>query len=256
MKAEFLLLGGDARQSALARLLARHGEVRTLGVPGLADSPEPDAARVVLPIPSLTPEGSLRGVPPRLLPVLRAAERIYGGALRGRQPEGLAVTDLLEDAAVAAENARLTAEAALPLLLEHTRESLFGSRCAVLGFGRIGQLLCPRLAVFGARVTVCSAREEKRALAEALGYESVPPATLDACAPRFVFNTAPAPLVPAAALCRLPEDGLWVELASAPGGLPPGSPLPCPVLPAGGLPGKLLPVSAAAVLCRAILRTL
>ena len=52
----------------------------------------------------------------------------------------------------------------------------------------------------------------------------------------------------------LGPDCLWIELASAPGGLSAPIPADLTCLPAGGLPGKYLPESAAAVLFEAILR--
>lgn len=256
MQADFLLLGGDARQTALAGLLRREHTVQTLGVPGCEDEAAPGARRIVLPIPSLARDGALRPLPEGALPLLKQAERIYGGGLGGRTLPGLALTDLLEDTLAVAENARLTAEAALVLVMQHTRESLAGRRCAVLGFGRIGQVLCRLLAGIGARPLVCSARAAQRALAAALGWESAAPEALAACAPDYVFNTAPARLVPDETLAALPPDCLWIELASGAGGLPQGAAPAFAVLPGNGLPGRLLPVSAAAVLHRAILRTL
>ena len=69
-----------------------------------------------------------------------------------------------------------------------------------------------------------------------------------------MFNTVPAPALAPAALDALGPDCLWVELASAPGGLPEGRAGSLRVLPANSLPGRRLPRSAAAVLLEGILK--
>ena len=270
MVSEYLLVGGDARQAALAGLLARAHTVKTLGVPGLPDGDGP-ARELILPIPSAAPDGSPRGLSWDALrsrrPTLR---RVLGGALRPLQARldalGIPAIDLLDDPQTVAENARLTAEAALLLVRQQTGKSLFGQRCAVVGFGRIGQCLCQQLRASGCAVTLLSETPEKRALAQALGIPALPPEEAPAANAAILFNTAPKQLVPDTALAALSPGLLWVELASGPGGLPqtppfavlsapglPGSP-PFAVLPAPGLPGRLLPVSAAEVLYRGILR--
>ena len=256
MQGSYLLIGGDARQRALAGLLAREHAVLTLGVPGLPDR-DGKAVTVVLPIPSAGPDGTPRGIAWEALAArVGPGVRVYGGVfgpLAERLRElGAEPVDLLADPETAAQNARLTAEAALLLVQTERGESLCGRRCAVVGFGRIGQCLARLLAAHGAAVTLLSETEEKRALARALGYAALPPEEARAADPAFLFNTAPARLLPERTLEALSPALLWVELASAPGGLP-GTPQRFPVLPAGGLPGKLLPVSAAEALYRGIL---
>ncbi len=251
---DFLMYGSDERQKALARLLQAEYTVQT------AAAGADKAAAVVLPIPSAWPDGMLRGASwDALEPQLRAGVTVYGGAFgalrEAIEQTGARCVDLLADETAAAENARLTAEAALVLVMEHTKQSLFGTPCCVIGFGRIGTALSKLLAGLGAEVTVISPREEKRALAAALGFAAAAPEQLAAQTPRFVFNTAPAQLVPGLALAALAPDTLWIELASAPGGLPAGAKLPFSRLPAGSLPARLLPVSAAEVLFHAIKRS-
>ena len=70
--------------------------------------------------------------------------------------------------------------------------------------------------------------------------------------PDVIFNTVPAPALSPGALAALGPDCLWVELASAPGGLPADFHPGFPVLPANSLPGRRLPRSAAAVLLEGI----
>ncbi len=259
MSVEFLLLGGDRRQTELAKLLEGRFSVATIGVPGIRDGEAEHAKNLVLPIPTTKSDGALRGLAPeQLQPVLHRDLTVFGGLLgdwKDRlEASGIRCVDLLQDETVLVENARLTAEAALLLVMQQRQESLFEKDCCIVGFGRIGQLLSSRLRALGASVCVVSAKEEKRAMAMALGYEALAPEQLSSC--EIVWNTAPLQLVPTDRLERLPERCLWVELASQPGGLPKDKSFRFAQLPAGGLPGKLLPVSAAEVLYRAILRHL
>ena len=264
MEKTVLLAGGDRRQTWLARLLAEKCAVRTLAVPRCPDTVRPGPCDLlVLPCPCLDRNGMVRtageGLPLEgLLPFLGPETRIFGGAL-GRAaaelgPYCASVTDLLEDPAVTEENAALTAEAALMLTQQSLEAPVRGLCTAVLGWGRIGRRLGALLTAHGAAVTAAARREEARAEAGA--------ASCAACAfselPEdfdLVFNTVPARTLSDAQLRRLGSNCLWVELASAPGGLPDPPPEGLRVLPAGSLPGRILPRAAAEVLFAGILRT-
>lgn len=262
METIYLLAGGDRRQFWLSRLLLRRGRVFTRAVPGLEDRlPERPADVLILPTPCLDRAGLLRTAgegldPEELAGYYDERTRIYGGALpaalAARLPGCGAVTDLLADPAVAAVNGRLTAEAAVQLAAERLEGSLFGLPCLVLGWGRVGKPLAELLAALHARVTVAARRPGVRAEAAQRGF-----AVRDFPGPAsgfvVIFNTVPAPALSPAALAALGPDCLWVELASAPGGLPAGLRPGCPVLAANSLPGRRLPRSAAAALLEGIL---
>lgn len=256
---DYLVIGGDARQDALAKLLAERFAVAVLEPKEPPEADWESVRNIVLPIPSCWPDGMPRGVRwEDLEPYLAEGVTVYGGAMGalGAQlvPYGVRCVDLLRDAEAVVQNARLTAEAALLLVMRHTGESLHALPCSVIGYGRIGRLLSARLAALGAQVRVVSATPEKRALAEAEGFSALAPEDAALKASRIIFNTAPAQLIPAETLSSLPETVLWVELASPPTGLPAGERFAFSRLSAGGLPAKLLPVSAADVLYRAILK--
>jgi dipicolinate synthase subunit A len=288
METTYLLAGGDRRQFWLSRLLVDRGRVFTLGVPGLEDSlPDRPADVLVLPTPCVNAAGLLRGPGDGLDPAaLRGLYDdhtcIYGGALppeiRDRFPGCGPVTELLGDPAVSAANGRLTAEAAAALAAERLEGSLFGRYCLVLGFGRVGKPLAALLKDLHARVTVAARRPGVRAEAAQLGYcvrdfttakafplggrchQASPPSSMTdeglSCQqqPDIIFNTVPAQALSRRALEALGPDCLWVELASAPGGLPADWRPPFAVLPANSLPGRRLPRSAAAALLEGIVR--
>ena len=263
METTYLLVGGDRRQFWLSRLLVPRGQVFNLGVPGLEDSvPDRPADVLILPTPCFSRSGRLYGIgkepePTALAGLYDERTRVYGGAvpldLDAYLPGCGTVTDLLFDPAVKAANGRLTAEAAVELAAERLEGSLFGQPCLVLGYGCVGKPLAALLAAHHAQPTVVARRASVRAEAVQSGCLACDFPNLPA-AQRVVFNTIPAPAVKLAALNALERDCLWVELASAPGGLPTDYSPAFSVMAANSLPGRRLPRSAAAVLLDGILR--
>ncbi len=144
------------------------------------------------------------------------------------------------------ENAALTAEGALELLMRRSNRALAGMEVLVAGFGRIGGFLAGMLSALGAHVTVAARSETARAAARARGFDAVDithiPETFDG-----VVNTVPAPILHGdygGALC--------IDVASAPGGWATDA----PVLKAPGLPGLYAPKAAADVMAEAIYRVM
>ena len=145
-----VLLGGDRRQSCLARQLQACGfAVRTCGVPGCPDTAHtlPACVRgaelLILPMPALRAPDRIRAAPDDLPlgPALGAAAPdalVCGGLLDAAVPalqaHSLRWFDYARDEALALENAELTAEAALPPLLARLPCPLRGSRILILGF--------------------------------------------------------------------------------------------------------------------------
>lgn len=144
------------------------------------------------------------------------------------------------------ENAALTAEGAVELVMRRLPGAVLGASILIVGYGRIGSMLADRLALLGASVTVAARRAESRAEARARGHRAVDVTELPAD-PDAVINTVPAPILSGdfgGALC--------VELASAPGGWTDHT----PVLRAPGLPGLYAPRAAADVMADAVYRVM
>ena len=278
MMTRILAVGGDRRQTLLVRLLGGLGQVDTLAVPDCRDTVEDRTYDLlVLPCPTLDPSGNLRvgsatvpysagpdpagGTkrrlkPEDLLPYCGPKTRVFGGGLPGRAhlPVPLErAEDLLADPRVKAANGRLTAESVF--FLPRKGKSLSGARCLILGWGCIAKPLSLLLRAFGAQVTVAARRETARAEAEGFGLTAVGFSEIGG-AFDFVYNTVPAQTLSGAQLAGLGPDCQWVELASAPGGLPDSPPAELARVAAGGLPGRYLPDAAAKVLFAGIVRAL
>ena len=273
----FWLAGGDRRQVWLARLLAEDGHAVhafALGPAGagvreertLAGAERADC--VVLPLPAAGRDGALNAplaegpVPlEEVLDTLRPGQIVCAGRVDDRlralaEGRGVRLFDYFAREELAVTNSVPTAEGAIQIALEELPITLHGSRALVIGYGRLGRALAPRLAALGARVTVAARRYEALAWAESFGFAACPLGELGECLCGFdlAVNTVPAPVLGAAELGELKEGCLVIDLASLPGGVDLGAAerLGVKAVRALSLPGKTAPATAAAALRTAI----
>ena len=145
-------------------------------------------------------------------------------------------------------NALPTAEGALQIAMEELPITIHDARALVIGFGRLGRALAPRLRALGARVWVCARRYEQRAAAESMGLGSEGTDRLPdwLCSYDLVFNTVPAQVLGVEELAALKERALVIDLASRPGGvdMDAAATLGVRVVWALSLPGKVAPVTS------------
>lgn len=139
---------------------------------------------------------------------------------RGWNPGDWAAADYLRREELCLANAVPSAEGAIQIAMEETARTLHGTAALVIGYGRIGMALAPRLRGLGMDVTVCARRCETRALAEMQGFAAVPMEQLPAAAKAapVIFNTVPALVLDETVLKGLPQETLVIDLASRPGG--------------------------------------
>ena len=274
LKRSFAVIGGDTRQSRLVRQLRGLGySAGAYRVPDLEDS-APDlpgcvqsADILVLPMPALAAPDVIRtadgGVP--LHALLRAAkpDALICGGMLGAAENALRVQELrffdyAKDEILLLENAELTAEAALPLLLERLSGPLAGSRVLICGFGRIGKLLARKLCALGADVSVSARKPAALALARILGLRTEQTGIRDSGLAQYdaIVNTVPAEILSASQLACVRQDCVLLELASLPGGFCSEAQARPGYLAARGLPGRYAPDAAAAIIRRAIFREL
>ena len=172
MEPTISILGGDLRQVYLARLLLEDGRDVTAwgleqgGAPrsvSLDRALEGDILLLPLPVcrgdrlnlPLTDTELELR----RLWPRLRYDQLLLGGMTGNLGPRlmadyGLTLVDYYAREETQVANAAPTAEGAIQLAMESTDRTILGSRCLIIGYGRIGRLLADRLLALGAEVTV------------------------------------------------------------------------------------------------------
>ena len=211
---QFAVVGGDARQAAAARALARAGY--SVGGPekiAVADY-------ILLPLPLDAARTPLA----ELLRAARPGTLALGGMLSAAKAiaaeAGVKLVDYFAREELTIRNAIPTAEGCIGILMAERSRTLWGSSILLTGFGPVGQALGVRLGALGAQVTAAARRPAQRALAESFGLRSVAIGRLGQLASAFdtVVNTVPAQVLSAEVLARLRPESLIVDLASRPGG--------------------------------------
>lgn len=86
--------------------------------------------------------------------------------------KGLVYTNILNEEQFCRENALITAEGALSLIINSTDTTLYTMRVAVFGYGRIGQRLTRMLLAMGATVKVFTSSEDELSLAHTRGISA------------------------------------------------------------------------------------
>lgn len=262
---KFALTGGDGRFVRLCRLLRADGhEVRPFALekelPDCADSAAEaldGADCLILPLPCLRDghlnapfsamEHDARDILRHAAPGTVVCAGMSGELRSECESLGLPLYDYFEREDFALQNALLTVEGCIGLLLRESERSLHGSRVLICGFGRIGKMLAPRLLSLGARVTVAARSAGALAWARSMGCETLrlgrdrPGGDYDAA-----INTIPAAIFGPSELESLRPARLY-ELASAPYGFDADAALRLglKLTRAPGLPGKCAPESAA-----------
>lgn len=260
--------GGDPRQAALAALLADDGHsVHTYALdrgegtdcePSMAGADRADC--LVLPLPAEGPDGGLNAPLAQshheldeVLDALRPGQLVCAGMAGDRlrrmaEERSLTLRDYFAREELAVLNAIPTAEGAIQIAMEELPITLHDARVLIIGFGRLGQALAPRLRGLGARVWVSARRYEQRAAAESMGAGSEGVERLSdwLCSYDLVFNTVPALMLGVEELAALKEGALVIDLASRPGGvdMEAAAALGVRVVWALSLPGKAAPVTS------------
>lgn len=153
---------------------------------------------------------------------------------------------------VAMGNAIATAEGIISRAISETPINLHGSRALVIGFGKCGEILAEKLSALHVQVFISTRNPLAKKRAECYGY------TLhqDSFYPtyQFLFNTAPAMVLPKETIDLLEKDVAIFDLASRPGGTDfdycKQKGISAGLYP--GLPGKYAPKTSAQIIYEAI----
>lgn len=272
---QITVVGGDRRMLEAALLLKKQGCNVTLCA--TCETPEgfvytdalDERAKgdlLLLPVPLSKEQKTVFGAPQISLSAVKDAcarfSFLCGGGLPACMFEcarkaGGDAFDLLCDGGFTLENAYLTAYAALGMLLLEGGRAPRDTRVLILGYGRIASALCRLLLGAGFCVSVCARDPIKRAEAafagakETFALEELAEATKKA---DTIVNTIPFPIIQNA---DLPQNRPLriLELASGEN-FEKNLPACVSLVRAPGLPGKVYPASAGALIAEAALRFL
>lgn len=258
---KMIIMGGDSRFVRLAELLERDGHgVFPLGMEGALPMQGPSdysgTEAVILPLPAekdgylFAPLSREKRSLIELLEPFKPGTKVFAGMAGQELREycrrrGLSIFDYFRREEFQVKNALLTAEGALGLLLGLDGGKLSGRRALIVGFGRIGKLLVPRLQALGLELSVMARSPSQRAWAEAMGCKALKFGESSEGFD-FVLNTVPAVVFGEEEL-RGFGDASLIELASAPGGFCEESAarLSKNIINGRGLPGRWAEDSAA-----------
>jgi dipicolinate synthase subunit A len=274
------VIGGDARQLAVADALTKLAAVvKVFGHPSSDLPAGVDYAAtmkealdgvdgIILPISGMNEAGKVRGYQVdqwldfgSYFTSFTPGTLLLAGSLTPRWVEagvrqGYIIIQYAEDDTIAVPNAIPTAEGAVQLAMEQLPITIHGSRVLVIGFGRVGSTVARTFNGLGAQVTVAARRPELLARAKNMGCNTVSHTAFTGLLAEMdiIINTVPARVLEADQLARLLPEVLIIDLASAPGGIDfeAAGALGRKVLFAPGLPGKVAPKTAGAILAKAI----
>lgn len=260
----FLIIGGDARLSALAVSLRQSGfAVHTFsGEQPLKNAVE-KCDSVILGLPA-SRDDKYVNAPQLKTPVLLkdlfqlmgSGKRLFAGKMTDSVKAVADVFGILWADYCAREefeilNAVPSTEGAIQLAMEETAYTLNGANVLITGYGKIGRILSRSLSALGANVTVCARRAQSRAQIRA---DNLTPSAF-AFLPQLckntdiLFNTVPQRVIEKEALVNL-KNALVIDLASNPGGVDfeAARDIGVRVIWALGLPGKVAPVTAGEII--------
>jgi dipicolinate synthase subunit A len=244
---KFYIAGKTDAVAYAGKHLSRRGfSVTSESVPGMT--------HVLLDIPSFSDSGLLHNIgdPENFFSSLPENVTVLGGNLSQTTLADRQYIDLLQDAQYLAENAAITAECTLELLLHQLPVVLHRCPILVIGCGRIGKCLGQKLRSLGADVTMAARKEADRATQLSLGFSVVDTAKMHCSLARYraIINTVPQPLLSPEQMGLCHDSCVKIDLASK-RSLPGED-----VLWARGLPGKMAPESSGILIARTILRLL
>lgn len=269
------VIGGDLRQITLGHELKKEGyHVFLYGFDKYGENTNLDEEDdldyilnsdiIILPVPvtfdgininspfaefPLSLENFLDGINPSAL--------IFGGQIKPNLKNALdekriKYCDYLLREELSVRNAVPTAEGAIKIAIEETPITIHGSKCLVMGYGRIGKILSRMLQGLGANVWVEARKYADLAMIEGHGYEPLSLNELKNYINEFdiIFNTIPALILDEKMLMHIKKDALIIDLASRPGGVDfqAAKIIGLKVIWALSLPGKVAPVSSGIII--------
>lgn len=283
-KKNFLICGGDLRQAKLADGLVKDGyKVTAFGfdeeffcehvnVRKFSAEYIKDQDVIVLPLPCSKDDETLntpmQNEVIKLQQIFSVVSKncvVVGGKVSDKVRQlaenyGVVIHDYLEREEMAILNAIPTVEGAIEIAIKNMPTTIHGSKILVLGFGRIGKLLCNRFSALGAEVTAEARKFSDIAWIKSYGYIGI---TLSSLADKInefdiIINTVPAEILTEQLLELVKDDALIIDLASKPGGvnMEGAARLNKRVIWALSLPGTVAPVTAGIIIKDTILNIL
>jgi len=267
----FAVVGGDKRNIALAEMLFRLGHrVKLFGFSNYErETPLQcknlyetlsEAEYIIGPIPCAhsgvlnAPFHGESVLVEDLFRLIKPTQTLLAGYMKPEiitiaEKYNIRLIDMLGREELLVLNAIPTAEGAIKIAIEETDITLHNSNILVIGYGRIGAVLCRMLRGMGARVMTVVNSGHKAALANSCGHGAVLFEEMDncLCEADIIFNTVPKVLLDKNNMKHIRKNTLIIDLASPPYGVDVNASrdFSIKVLFTNSLPGKVAPVTTA-----------
>jgi len=275
----FAIVGGDKRNIALAEMLFRQGhKVKMFGftnyereIPSKCKNLYEtinNAEYIIGPIPCTHSSGVFNApfssepiLCEDLFKLIKPSQTLLAGYIKPEvltlaEKHNVRIIDLLKREELLVLNAIPTAEGAIKIAIEETDITLHGNNMLIIGYGRIGAVLCKMLAGMGSRVVAVVNSNHKLALATSFGYGAAPSADMDMYLNEadIIFNTVPKILLDRQNMKHIQKNTLIIDLASPPHGVDAEAARDygLKVLYTNSLPGKIAPVTTAVYILETI----
>lgn len=277
----YLIVGGDMRQCYLANLTAKRNKVYVFGyeekyfecfekcnknliIVNDIHQIKEAVDFLVLPIPCLSDEKKIFAplfsddiFIDDILSNVKILDSVFGAMIDNELAQklknlGVSVYDYLLREELAVLNAVPTAEGAISIMMNELATTIFGTKCLLMGYGRISKVLVKYLTSLGVRVSVCARKYSDLAWAKIYGCEAVHMSNIKNNINTYnvIINTAPAVIFDKTLLGELSENCLVIDLASKPGGVDfeTAKQLGIKTIWALSLPGKVAPISSGEII--------
>lgn len=287
MLSKIAFIGGDLRMLEAARFA--HSKCNVLSVYGFdkydycyecfdltlektIESSVFGAEAVVLGLPCtinektlFAPYSSREMTPSELFSQLSFGTKVFCGKaspaiLNAARENNLQCYDYFDREELTIKNALITAEGAIQTAMLETPYTLHGSKCLVIGYGRIGKLLSSLLSRLNADVTCTARKTADLALIECNGLNAAVTENIASIVADFdiIFNTVPFCVLPESILCFVRSDTVVIDLASKPGGVDfnGAKKYGLKVIWATALPGKVAPETSGKIISETIFNIL
>lgn len=196
--------------------------------------------------------------------LLTQSSPIFGGNLshctiEKFKTKNIPVYDYFNNETVKYKNAVLTAQATMGIILNNYEKSISESKILVLGFGRIGKIICKYLYSWGIIPYVSARKEINFAEIESMGFNKETTGNISN-PDKFdiIINTIPYLVIDKDFIDNLNKKVYIIDLSSKPGGVDfeyaAQKQIRC--IHALGLPGKFYPQSAGKILASSIINIL
>jgi dipicolinate synthase subunit A len=193
------------------------------------------------------------------------AGNVSADTLEFAQSIGKKIIDYNKNETFLINNALLSAEGAIYYAMEKMSGSVYGSKIAIWGFGRIGKILAYMLKAQGANITIFARKDIDRAWSNIIGYKAV--RISEDCIEKLydmnfdydiIFNTIPKQVMDEVFISKIHNNTLIIDLASSPYGIDEAlaKKYNLNYYHEGGIPGRYAPKSAGNIIGKAIINIL